>query len=103
MGDGTTVTCHGPGTPYAKSRGKASSPDCGHLYERPSYTEPGGRFQGAATAAWTVTWIAAGRGDKAYSSRANRAYLRRRGIRCTIPEPVGSAPSSPTQPAGDGR
>ncbi|MFI6086178.1 IS5 family transposase [Streptomyces sp. NPDC051217] len=26
------------------------------------------------------------RGDRAYSSRANRAYLRRRGIRCTIPE-----------------
>jgi len=25
-------------------------------------------------------------GDKAYGSRANRAYLRRRGIRCTIPE-----------------
>ncbi|MEU2232324.1 IS5 family transposase [Streptomyces vietnamensis] len=29
------------------------------------------------------------RGDRAYSSRANRAYLRRRGIRCTIPEPAG--------------
>jgi transposase len=28
------------------------------------------------------------RGDKAYSSRANRAYLRRRGIRSTIPEPA---------------
>ncbi|MFJ4343283.1 transposase [Streptomyces sp. NPDC088915] len=28
------------------------------------------------------------RGDKAYSSRANRAYLRKRGIRCTIPEPA---------------
>lgn len=26
--------------------------------------------------------------DKAYGSRANRAYLRRRGIRCTIPEKV---------------
>jgi transposase len=25
-------------------------------------------------------------GDKAYGSRGNRAYLRRRGIRCTIPE-----------------
>jgi transposase len=25
-------------------------------------------------------------GDKAYGSRANRGYLRRRGIRCTIPE-----------------
>jgi len=24
--------------------------------------------------------------DKAYGSRANRAYLRRRGVRCTIPE-----------------
>ncbi|WP_433378005.1 IS5 family transposase [Streptosporangium sp. CA-115845] len=28
------------------------------------------------------------RGDKAYSSRANRTYLRRRGIRATIPEPA---------------
>lgn len=27
-------------------------------------------------------------GDKAYGSRANRAYLRRRAIRCTIPEKV---------------
>ncbi|MEU3910151.1 IS5 family transposase [Streptomyces sp. NPDC029721] len=31
------------------------------------------------------------RGDKAYSSRANRAYLRKRGIRCTIPEPADQA------------
>ncbi|MFF4128300.1 transposase [Microbispora rosea] len=28
------------------------------------------------------------RADKAYSSRAIRAYLRQRGIRCTIPEPA---------------
>jgi hypothetical protein len=28
------------------------------------------------------------RADKAYSSRANRAYLRRRGIAATIPEPA---------------
>ncbi|MFE1382540.1 transposase [Streptomyces sp. NPDC058740] len=28
------------------------------------------------------------RGDKAYSSRANRAPLRRRGIACTLPEPA---------------
>ncbi|WP_268253095.1 transposase [Streptomyces cinerochromogenes] len=31
------------------------------------------------------------RGDKAFSSRANRAYLRKRGIRCTIPEPADQA------------
>ncbi len=30
-------------------------------------------------------------GDKAYGSRANRAYLRRRGIRCTIPEKADQA------------
>jgi transposase len=29
--------------------------------------------------------------DKAYSCRANRAYLRRRGIRCTIPEKADQA------------
>ena len=29
--------------------------------------------------------------DKAYRSRANRAYLRRRGIRCTIPEKADQA------------
>src|SRR5439155_6518070 len=30
-------------------------------------------------------------GDKAYASRANRAYLRRRGIRCTIPQKADQA------------
>jgi Transposase DDE domain len=29
--------------------------------------------------------------DKAYGSRANRGYLRRRGIRCTIPEKTDQA------------
>lgn len=29
--------------------------------------------------------------DKAYGSRANRAYLRSRGIRCTIPEKADQA------------
>ncbi|GAA2681284.1 hypothetical protein GCM10010412_066020 [Nonomuraea recticatena] len=28
------------------------------------------------------------RADKAYGSRANRAYLRRRGITCTVPEKI---------------
>ncbi|MES9511360.1 hypothetical protein ABWJ92_34015 [Streptomyces sp. NPDC000609] len=30
MGDGTTVTCTGPGTPYTSDRGETLSPDCGH-------------------------------------------------------------------------
>ncbi|MFF0190943.1 hypothetical protein [Streptomyces sp. NPDC005244] len=31
------------------------------------------------------------RADKAYASRRNRAYLRRRGIRCTIPGKIDQA------------
>ncbi|MFD0378229.1 transposase [Streptomyces sp. NPDC127112] len=41
------------------------------------------------------------RGDKAYSSPANRAYLRKRGIRRTIPEPADQA--AHRKRAGEGR
>ncbi|MEU9095932.1 ATP/GTP-binding protein [Streptomyces sp. NPDC048428] len=58
MGDGTTVTCHGPGTKYTADQGKAMSPDCGHRYERSASGKPGGRYKGTATATWTVTWNA---------------------------------------------
>ncbi|MFJ8770236.1 ATP/GTP-binding protein [Streptomyces clavifer] len=63
MGDGAVVTCHGPGTPYVKSREVTTSPDCGHLYERPSYEEPGGRYRGTATSTWTIAWTAPALGD----------------------------------------
>jgi len=43
------------------------------------------------------------RGDKAYSSRANRAYPRRRGIRCTIPEPVDQVRHRRRRGRGGGR
>ncbi|MEV4942828.1 IS5 family transposase [Streptomyces zaomyceticus] len=43
------------------------------------------------------------RGDKAYSSRANRAYLRRRGIRCTIPEPADQVRNRKRRGAAGGR
>lgn len=44
-------------------------------------------FASAPGAAGTTT----SRADKAYASRENRAYLRRRGIRCTIPDKTGQA------------
>ena len=34
--------------------------------------------------------------DRAYGSRANRAYLRRRGIRCTIPHKANQTPTART-------
>nr|WP_030118240.1 IS5 family transposase [Streptomyces purpeochromogenes] len=43
------------------------------------------------------------RGDKAYSSRANRVYLRKRGIRCTIPEPADQAGNRKRRGKGGGR
>jgi transposase len=41
--------------------------------------------------------------DKAYSSRANRAYLRRRGIRSVIPEKIDQAASRKKKGARGGR
>ncbi len=54
MGDGKTVTCTGPGTPYADSYGRKSSPTCGHTYIRD------GRYTVTATTYWTVEWAGIG-------------------------------------------
>lgn len=59
MGDGTTVSC-GEGTPYTTADGLAASPTCGHVYDTPSSTEPGGTYPVTATAHWVVDWNVAG-------------------------------------------
>lgn len=43
------------------------------------------------------------RADKAYASRRNRAYLRRRGIRCTIPDKADQARNRLKRGSRDGR
>jgi transposase len=43
------------------------------------------------------------RADKAYGSRANRAYLRRRGIFCTIPEKADQVRNRKKQGSRGGR
>ncbi|WP_431909842.1 hypothetical protein [Amycolatopsis thermoflava] len=61
MGDGGTLTCTGPGTPFpAGGDPHAASPDCGHTYQRSSALAPGERFPAAATVHWRVTWSGAG-------------------------------------------
>lgn len=60
MGDGTSVTCSGPGTPYQASDGMAQSPTCGHLYSRTSAGAATGRFPVTATSTWTVDWQGGG-------------------------------------------
>lgn len=63
MGDGGSVTCHGPGTPYPSDPSvhpPLLSPTCGYTYGRPS-TEPQARsFPVTATVEWQVTWSGSG-------------------------------------------
>ena len=55
MGDGTSVTCTGPGTRYEDRFGKTPSPTCGHRYSRQ------GTYTVRATSYWDVTWSGVGR------------------------------------------
>lgn len=63
MGDGSTVTCSGPGSAYTAARGMTPSPDCGHLYRSTSASRPNGKYKGTATATWTVNWAVTGGGQ----------------------------------------
>jgi hypothetical protein len=58
MGDGESVTCTGPGTPFKNTRNGVESPDCGHVYQQPSTQERGHKYEVTATAYWDVTWHA---------------------------------------------
>jgi hypothetical protein len=61
MGDGKTVTCKGPGTPYAAGDNpSAASPTCGYTYEASSAGQPGGAYKVTVTITWDITWAGAG-------------------------------------------
>lgn len=60
MGDGSSVTCNGPGTPYQASNGMAESPTCGHVYSETSAGAPSGKYQVTATSTWTIDWQGGG-------------------------------------------
>ncbi|NTW40017.1 MAG: hypothetical protein HGA44_09020 [Cellulomonadaceae bacterium] len=62
MGDGNTVTCTTPGTPYPQDAEPDSqeSPDCGYTYPRSSANQPDLAYTVTATTHWTVTWDGAG-------------------------------------------
>ncbi|MET8571945.1 ATP/GTP-binding protein [Streptomyces sp. NPDC004783] len=60
MGDGSTVTCTGPGTPYRGSSDMVESPSCGHRYSTTSADAPGGKYTVTATSTWTIDWQGGG-------------------------------------------
>jgi hypothetical protein len=68
MGDGGSVVCHGPGTPYQPSvPAESQATNCSYTYGRSSAGEPSptgdpndAGFPVTATITWGVTWTAQG-------------------------------------------
>ena len=70
MGDGTTVVCRGPGTPYQDSYGRSPSPTCGHTYSRQ------GTYTVTATSFWVVTWSGIGQTGTLNRNFASSVQIR---------------------------
>jgi hypothetical protein len=98
MGDGYTIRCEGPGTPYAKSMGIKDSPDCGHRYKKTSREMPKCVFPVTGTAQWDITWQST-LGDTGQISVTQQANTQMR-IGEAVPvlvDPDGSEVAAPTK------
>lgn len=61
MGNGDTIVCAGPGTPYDPNRSAASqSTSCSYTYRHSSAGQPGDHYVLAATVVYRVEWTATG-------------------------------------------
>jgi hypothetical protein len=61
MGDGSSVTCSGPGTAWSSGDdSSSSSPDCGHTFTVSSAGQPHGAYAVSATIEWQVVWHGGG-------------------------------------------
>jgi hypothetical protein len=58
MGDGETVVCDGPGTPWDFDGPNPDSSDCSHTFRYVSAGQDGGGYRGSVTMEWDVTWQA---------------------------------------------
>lgn len=59
MGDGSQVTCDGPGVAYDPNiADSAQHTDCSHTYQETSGTGPGGRFAATVTVNYATSWTA---------------------------------------------
>lgn len=60
-GDGATVDCSGPGTPYDPSRpAAAQTTSCSHTYARSSADQPAQQYQVRAAVQWSAVWSVSG-------------------------------------------
>jgi hypothetical protein len=59
MGDGGSVTCLGPGTPYdAAVPADQQSTDCSYTYHESSAQQPGQAYRGSVTISYGASWTA---------------------------------------------
>ncbi|WP_046472315.1 hypothetical protein [Allosalinactinospora lopnorensis] len=75
MGEGSTVICEGPGTPYTPEAKASSSPDCGHTYTRTSADRPEQRYRITATVHWEIAWEGGGASGSADLTRTSSTSL----------------------------
>jgi hypothetical protein len=75
MGDGTTVTCANPGTPYESRYAGQPSPTCGHIYRQPSRTRLGGVYRISTVTYWQVAWEGGGESGVIDTTRESTATL----------------------------
>lgn len=76
MGDGTTLRCDGPGTPFTVDQAGSRSPDCGHVYTMASPA-----LTVTATSVWHVTWQGGGAAGQATLQPVGTVQLPVREIR----------------------
>lgn len=76
MGDGHSVTCASPGTPYSVDKGARSSPNCGYVYTRSSASQPGHAYKVTATTTWDVAWSGGGQSGVITVTRSSTAAVR---------------------------
>jgi len=80
LGDGDTVTCFGPGTPYDPTRPAAArQPGCSHTFTRSTARLPGRAIDAAVTLRWRASWTvtgAAGGGELGVIDRTTTFPIR---------------------------
>ena len=76
MGDGRSVTCTRPGTPYTAARGNAASPDCGYRYATSSAGKTDGAYTVTATSTWRIDWVGGGESGQLTQTRSSTAAVR---------------------------
>lgn len=74
MGNGDTVTCFGPGTPYDSHHDPSGqTTDCAYTYARSSAGQDDGRYAVTATVIWSVRWSVTGGAGGGELSQATRS------------------------------